>query len=216
VVEFVFDSGVLGEWEVEMNEYEKVVLEKDLKLDEEEDLIVFEGEPFTGIGVESYENGQKKSEKRYKRGVEHGFSYEWYENGKKKSEVPWENGNVNGHVYSWYENGNKNTVGHLTRGDEDDWTSWDEKGEVNRKTRSMGNRRITTLWDKNGKKECEEHYKNQKYDGLFTWWYEDGKLKSQTNWKEEKRHGTQTQSEKTIIFLIFVMFFTLFFPVLIP
>ena len=85
-----------------MNEYEKVVLEKDLKLDEEEDLIVFEGEPFTGIGIESYENGQKKSEKRYKRGVEHGFSYEWYGNGKKKSEVPWENGNVNGHVYSWY------------------------------------------------------------------------------------------------------------------
>ena len=68
-----------------MNEEEKIVSEKDLEQDGE--LILYEGNPFTGVGVDYHKNGQKKSEQNFKDGTEDGSSTRWYENGEKMYEL---------------------------------------------------------------------------------------------------------------------------------
>jgi antitoxin component YwqK of YwqJK toxin-antitoxin module len=73
-----------------MTEQEKVISENDLEQDGE--IILFEGEPFTGIGVDHHKNGQKKTERNYKDGKENGVSAGWYENGKKSHEFYFKDG----------------------------------------------------------------------------------------------------------------------------
>lgn len=62
-------------------------------------------EPFTGIAVSYWPNGQKKTEYEYRDGKNHGKDIAWYENGQKM----WEKEYCVGHLVSrkrWDEYGN--------------------------------------------------------------------------------------------------------------
>lgn len=89
-----------------------------------------EDTPFTGVLVESYETGERKSRseivegrldglteswytngqlqkvEHFRAGVSHGLRTKWHSNGHKLSEVQIEMGQLEGPFRRWYENGN--------------------------------------------------------------------------------------------------------------
>jgi antitoxin component YwqK of YwqJK toxin-antitoxin module len=46
--------------------------------------------------------------------------------------------------------------------------------------------------DENGKKKSEEHYKDGKKEGRWTWWYENGQKECEGFYKEAKANGLWT------------------------
>ena len=87
--------------------------------------------PFTGVLVETYDDGQKWIEKHYKDGKGDGVSTIWYENGQKKVEGNWTSGKWNGLWTHWDENGQKRSEGNNKDGENDGtWTYWDKDGNI--------------------------------------------------------------------------------------
>jgi len=52
---------------------------------------------------------------------------------------------------------------------------------------------LATAWYENGKKEFELHYKDSKQEGLGTRWWENGKKMSEAHYKNGKRDGLATE-----------------------
>ncbi|MCL9783928.1 hypothetical protein M9194_21135 [Vibrio sp. S4M6] len=85
---------------------------KKLRVDEnlfdyDDDLVVFDGEWFTGVGYLLFENGngQVEYETLYKNGLPHGYEKHWYPNGKLSYDQSVKNGAPHGTSRFWYENG---------------------------------------------------------------------------------------------------------------
>ena len=62
------------------------------------------GGHYTGSVVDKYQNGQKKSEKTYRKGKRDGKQTYWYENGQKEKEGTYKDGN--GKSTYWDKDGN--------------------------------------------------------------------------------------------------------------
>ena len=73
-----------------MNEEEKVVSKSDLEQDGE--ITLLNGEPFSGVCTDYHKNGQKFSEPHYKNGKKDGLSTVWYDDGQKRIEGHYKNG----------------------------------------------------------------------------------------------------------------------------
>ena len=73
-----------------MNEEEKVVSKNQLEQDGE--VTLFEGKPFSGVRIDYYENGKKSGEGHFKNGKEEGLHTEWYKNGQKELEGQYKDG----------------------------------------------------------------------------------------------------------------------------
>ena len=71
----------------------KVVVDGD-QLELRDGLFYFKGEPFTGVAVKKYDNGQKEWEATLKDGKKHGLWTEWYENGQKVFEATFKDGEL--------------------------------------------------------------------------------------------------------------------------
>ena len=82
-----------------MDKEEKVVSSKDLDWNEE--IVLFEGKPFSGVRIDYHENGSKKSEGHIRDGELNGLSTEWYPNGQKNWEVHMKNGKEAGLFTIW-------------------------------------------------------------------------------------------------------------------
>jgi antitoxin component YwqK of YwqJK toxin-antitoxin module len=109
--------------------------------------------PYSGSIFELYDNGQKKLNGRYRRGLKNDKWTWWSENGKIDSSGTFKNGIKNGKWTEWYKNGQKDAEGTWKDGKEDGlWTSWRE----------------------NGQKIEEGTYKDGEQDGKWTWYNEDG------------------------------------------
>ena len=66
----------------------------------------FNGEnPYTGVVVDLWDNGNKRFEGTYMIGKEDGKHTEWYKNGQKEKETTWSDGVLNGEWAEWFENG---------------------------------------------------------------------------------------------------------------
>jgi antitoxin component YwqK of YwqJK toxin-antitoxin module len=53
---------------------------------------------------------------------------------------------------------------------------------------------VITLYYKNGTKQCECHYDNDReLDGAFTYWYKDGTKSGEEHYKNGKRDGVWTE-----------------------
>lgn len=116
---------------------------------------------FTGVGLDYYESGQKKSEGNFKDGKREGLWTVWQDNayGEKRSE-----GN--------YKDGQKEGL----------WTEWDDNvyGQKSEGNYKDGEREgLWTVWHSNGNKEGEGNYKNGSREGLWTFWYENGQKESE-------------------------------------
>ncbi|MCK4843209.1 MAG: toxin-antitoxin system YwqK family antitoxin [Methylococcales bacterium] len=134
-------------------------------------LMCYEGKPFTGSGVAYYFNGQKKHEETFNNGVGHGTWSYWYENGNKAQETRYCSNQFDGLETEWFENGQKKS--------EVNWS----KGVLNG---------LWVSWYKNGQKEGEVIYNNGKKHGCETMWFENGQMYSKGNWDKAEQVGHWT------------------------
>jgi antitoxin component YwqK of YwqJK toxin-antitoxin module len=167
-----------------------------------------EDSPYTGMIVDKYDNGQKRSEAYMVDGRIEGLFTEWNENGQKEGETNFVDGlDISMVTYAWYDNGQMSGEVHLVidRGRERFeglWTQWYESGQMQMNTnfkegemegfyadwyengqkRSEGNSKLGGLrieWHENGQKAREVNYLNQKKVGKETIWYDNGQIKTE-------------------------------------
>jgi antitoxin component YwqK of YwqJK toxin-antitoxin module len=111
--------------------------------------------------TEFWENGNKKSWKKYVNGKEQFESKLWYQNGKLKSGVEFDADNSHRIYTTYFETGER-------------------KNERSFLNNARGENSIQDglyrEWNENGVQTMESHMKNGKQDGVFREWSDDGKL----------------------------------------
>ncbi|HDS00616.1 MAG TPA: hypothetical protein ENO07_01230, partial [candidate division Zixibacteria bacterium] len=91
---------------------------------------VNEDKPFSGVAVETYEDGQKSAEKSFEDGKLHGFIRAWYPDGNKKSEIGYDDGLQSGPFRTWYDNGQQEMEGDYKDGRRTgEWSFWNRDGQ---------------------------------------------------------------------------------------
>ena len=100
--------------------------ESDLDLDE--DVSVFQGQPYTGLVQAFYLNGAIKKQMTYCEGFEEGQCREWYANGQLKIEWYAVRGTVNAKAFQWHENGLIKSIANYVHGAELSFDEWDDSG----------------------------------------------------------------------------------------
>ena len=89
--------------------------------------------PYTGRVFDFYENGQKKLNGRYRKGLMTGQWKYYYENGHKKEVGIYKDGEQEGKWTYWFENGQKESEGKYEDGLRSaEWIFWNENGDLNR------------------------------------------------------------------------------------
>ena len=134
-------------------------------------------EPYTGKVFDFYENGQKKLDGNYRKGLMNGKWTYYHENGQihgegryidgdgsnpsETSGIPF-NGRT-GRWSFWYENGQKSEEGTWKEGKKDGKWTWYNEDE---KTDSSGT------------------FKDGKLDGKLTEWYKNGQKREEETYKD--------------------------------
>jgi antitoxin component YwqK of YwqJK toxin-antitoxin module len=96
----------------------------------DEQLIIWKGQPFTGIAVELFPDGKLCSEVPHLNGVIHGLVRAWYPSGQLKKEASLWQGGLHGYERIWDEQGRlvSETLGELGIGIAE--KRWDEQGRL--------------------------------------------------------------------------------------
>ena len=102
---------------------------EELDLDDEQ-LIVWNGRPFTGIAVEFFPDGTLCSEVPHLEGVRHGLIRAWYPSGQLRKEANLWQGGLHGYKREWDEQGHlvSDELGELGIGIAE--KRWDEQGRL--------------------------------------------------------------------------------------
>ncbi len=74
-------------------------------------------EPFTGSVFDFYDNGQRKFDGRYRKGLMHGKWTYYHENGQKMIEGTYKNLKLDGELTTWFENVQKSLEFNYELGD---------------------------------------------------------------------------------------------------
>ena len=117
--------------------------------------VLYDGKLFSGILIENYPGGKKKSRAEYFRGVKWGKELIWYYTGQLYSERFYKNGMKDSVNKGYWFNGNKKFEYNFLNGDYNG--SYKE-------------------WYPDGKLSIWMNYKNGKEDGSQKGWRENGKL----------------------------------------
>ena len=93
-------------------------------------VMLWEGEPFTGVAFELSPQGTLWSEQTYVEGTLDGISRDWYPNGQLRSHTEYKWNRIHGREQGWYENGQLKCnviyeLGTVIRKRE-----WDERGNI--------------------------------------------------------------------------------------
>jgi antitoxin component YwqK of YwqJK toxin-antitoxin module len=107
----------------------KRVLEDLIEMDDEL-YSYYEGEKFTGISFELWDNGQLGSETTYVDGIETGLQKIWYKNGQLEKEIYLRNASGHGMEREWYENGKLKLESEIWKGICMWEKLWDENGNL--------------------------------------------------------------------------------------
>ena len=177
---------------------------------------VNEEKPYSGKVVETYESGQKRTERTFKNGKLHGLSIRWDSDGQNRYEISYKNGQKSGPCRTWYGNGQQEKEGAYKGGKEygrwvywyDDgqkqrecnykdgildgpWISWSDKGEHEKEGTYKGGKEYGqwVYWYANGQKQRECNYKDGILDGLWHSWYDKGNQEKEGAYKDGKEHG---------------------------
>ena len=133
-------------------------------------LVFYEGEPYTGIVYDYFEDGKThRSAISFKNGKLDGQTLEWYESGQLKGEGNAKDGIAEGKSIYWYENGNK---------------MGEENYHNNKKHGKF------TIWFEDGNIKSETSYTNDKINGISTTYYLDGAKQSEINYIRGRQIGT--------------------------
>ena len=72
---------------------------------QEEDAWFRDGQPFTGIAFERFENGRLARLMQIRKGLQEGRSYLWYPDGAPQMSATYRAGRLNGRFLGWYRHG---------------------------------------------------------------------------------------------------------------
>jgi len=148
--------------------------------------------PENGPYVEYYGNGQKELEGHYKNGKREGLWTTWWENGRKANESHYKNGELVGSRTSWFETGKKWVEVYWKDGKLLSASSWKPDGESCPITKMVNGSGIIVVWDENGQKEEEGHYKDGEKDGFWKWWHDNGQKSSEGHYTNGELDGLMT------------------------
>ncbi len=141
------------------------------KLQKINNLMCYEGKPYSGSGIAYYGNGQKKHQETFNHGLGHGTWCYWYEDGKKAQEIRYLDNQFDGIETEWFENGQKKM--------EVTWSAGVLHG-------------LWISWYQNGQKEGEVVYHKGKKNECETLWYENGQVYSKGKWRNGEQEGEWT------------------------
>jgi antitoxin component YwqK of YwqJK toxin-antitoxin module len=96
----------------------------------DEDVVCYNGKPFTGVGYERHPNGAIIRETPYKNGFPHGIIREWDPTGQLIFEGECKNGKAHGRFTYWYPDGTVKSIAHYEWGVQVDYKEWDEEGRL--------------------------------------------------------------------------------------
>ncbi|QGJ70373.1 Hypothetical protein PBC10988_20680 [Planctomycetales bacterium 10988] len=113
-------------WRLAMMQ-ERVDIE-DCELDD--DLVLYQGRPFTGLLFAIYEDGTLQEESEYKDGLPHGICKEYYPSGKLNRHWTSNNGMIKGPLVELFETGVKKSEKILDFGFVLQKKKWDQQGNV--------------------------------------------------------------------------------------
>jgi hypothetical protein len=96
----------------------------------EEQLMVWKGQPFTGVAVEFFPDGRPCSEVPHLEGVRHGLQRAWYPSGQLREEKNFWQGGLHGYARQWDEQGRliSERIGEIGIGIAE--KRWDEQGRL--------------------------------------------------------------------------------------
>ncbi len=143
----------------------------------------------SGLWVNWYENGQKKSAKTFSDGVFCGEHTYWYENGQLEKVC---NHFGTGPLKIWYENGQIKKEGFYKEGKLDGvYIIYYENGQIKWKGTKKDGETHAELFQyyENGQIEWEGTYIDGKRNGEFFQYYENGQVKLKGTYIDEKRNG---------------------------
>lgn len=156
-------------------------------------------EPFTGVSVEYWPNGNKRHEVEYRHNKKHKRETRWYENGQKSAVVEFYDGQRHGQWTTWYVDGKKRhevTYRHGQRhGPGIFWYTnrqrWLEGDYQNGQRHGRW-----TYWYKNGQKAEEGEFRQGKRHGIWTTWYLTGQKMSESEWRDGEEISHQDWDEE--------------------
>jgi antitoxin component YwqK of YwqJK toxin-antitoxin module len=96
----------------------------------EDDALVLNGKPFTGIGYADFPNGRLRREVMYVNGFPEGRCREWHENGQISKEWLAERGVAPSKTTEWYGNGQIKSLCLREHGVELEYQEWSQDGEL--------------------------------------------------------------------------------------
>ena len=98
-------------------------------LEERDDLLYQNNEPYSGWLKNMYDSGQVEELVQAKDGKPDGLMTEWHENGQKSVEATYKDGEKHGPIRGWHENGQKLAEVTFKDGEEVSAKYWNSKGE---------------------------------------------------------------------------------------
>ena len=116
--------------EIDDNEDNSIVRVHEDALEYEKDALVFNGQPFTGLGYAEFQNGKLRREVKYVNGFPVGRCREWYENGQLRKKWFAGRGVAPTKTMEWYENGQMKSWCLREHGIELEYKEWKDDGEL--------------------------------------------------------------------------------------
>lgn len=87
-----------------------------------------DGRPYTGLAIETFPDGEPRSEAHFRAGLMEGAVKEWYEDGQIESDEVFHRGDLHGPCKSWHPNGQLSEDGTYQYGICLARQEWDEAG----------------------------------------------------------------------------------------
>ena len=98
-------------------------------LDADEDMALYDGEPFSGIAYSLYLNGRLRSEHPFRNGFEEGLCRDWHENGQLAAKWSAARGQAT-RLLEWFESGIVKCAGRYEYGVELAYKEWNDQGDL--------------------------------------------------------------------------------------
>jgi antitoxin component YwqK of YwqJK toxin-antitoxin module len=116
--------------DIKTNKEDSILRIHEGTLEYEDDTLVLNGHPFTGIGYAEFQNGKLRREVNYVNGFPEGRCREWYNNGQVSKEWFAEQGVAPAKTTEWYANGQIKSLCLREHGIELEYKEWKENGEL--------------------------------------------------------------------------------------
>ena len=136
-----------------------------------------------GQWSEWFESGQLKSDGTYLEGKRVGKWFEWYENGQLFRERNYKNNKLDGKVIAWNEDGQITFESNHKEGEPHGLSTSYKDGYIWYESDYVDGQKVKYTHFKNGLKEYETNYENEKQHGKEISWNDFGQIKYSIDYK---------------------------------